>query len=372
MFARAEKEDGTLHLALYELDDPELVDLLVQNQARLHLILSTAGSKAVAASKTGSRAAAAKAMVKRSKVVKKAKKKKTAARKAKKVAKKVSKAKKANAPKKAAKKAAKKTAKAAKGAAAKPKKTTVWDVTNAEAREKLSALMGDRFQNRMFNNSAHIGHNKFAVLLDKQRQADRGVVGQHQLDPDRPVRPVQQHDRHRIRRPWRKLISNTGIGCMPTNCRSPIRSARRSAATRVRRCARPMRHPSPAKLDHGKTKVDLWYSPNTSKTGTPKNRTVPPDLAIRVLADEEGQGRDLLPGLQPRAHRSRRRGRQHRRVRRHRFRPAGSEAYRVRRDQRSDRACPASSHRRKGNQRTRANRKSPMPRSSVRPARRTC
>src|SRR5689334_18672662 len=45
MFARAEQEDGTLHLALYELEDTELVDLLVQNQARLNLILSTAGSK---------------------------------------------------------------------------------------------------------------------------------------------------------------------------------------------------------------------------------------------------------------------------------------------------------------------------------------
>ena len=39
-------------------------------------------------------------------------------------------------------------------------------MTNAAARAKLSALMGDRLQNRMFNNSAHIGHNKFAVLVD--------------------------------------------------------------------------------------------------------------------------------------------------------------------------------------------------------------
>src|SRR5258705_2058615 len=83
MFARAEKEDGTLHLALYELDDPELVDLLVQNQARLNIILSTAGSKTVAAGKTGSLAAAAKAVVKRSKVVKEAKKKRSAAKRTK-------------------------------------------------------------------------------------------------------------------------------------------------------------------------------------------------------------------------------------------------------------------------------------------------
>src|SRR5207237_8653211 len=36
--------------------------------------------------------------------------------------------------------------------------------------------------------------------------------------------------------------------------------------------------PSSTTLDKGKTKIDLWYSPNTPKTGTPKTRTVPPDL----------------------------------------------------------------------------------------------
>jgi len=107
MFTRAEEEDGTLHLALYELEDLELVDLLVQNQARLNLILSTAGSKTTAAGKAkpASMAAAAKAMVKRSEVVKNASKKKSIATKAKKSAKKLSAAKKAGSAKKPAKKA---------------------------------------------------------------------------------------------------------------------------------------------------------------------------------------------------------------------------------------------------------------------------
>src|SRR3954468_22087008 len=108
MFTRAEQVDGTLHLALYELEDTELVDLLVQNQARLNLILSTAGSKTTKA-KPASMPAAAKAMVKRSKLVKNATKKKSIATMAKKSAKKVSAAKKAGAMKKAAKKAVKRT-----------------------------------------------------------------------------------------------------------------------------------------------------------------------------------------------------------------------------------------------------------------------
>ncbi|MBW8853662.1 MAG: hypothetical protein JF604_04875, partial [Bradyrhizobium sp.] len=152
MFTRAEQVDGTLHLALYELEDRELVDLLVQNQARLNLILSTAGSKTTKA-KPASIAAATKAMVKRSKLIKNATRKKSIATMAKKSAKKVSAAKKAGAMKKAVKKTTK-------SSAAKPKNVTVWDVTNTAARTKLSALMGDRLQNRMFNNSAHIGHNK--------------------------------------------------------------------------------------------------------------------------------------------------------------------------------------------------------------------
>ena len=87
-----------MHLALYELDDPELENLLVTHQKRLDLILCTAGSKSP------------------------------------------------------------------------PKGSglpVTWDVTNQPVRAKLQKLMGPRLQNRMFNNSDHIGHNKFAVLLDK-------------------------------------------------------------------------------------------------------------------------------------------------------------------------------------------------------------
>jgi hypothetical protein len=49
LFERAIEIDGAVHLALYELDDRELVDLLAVNQERLQLILTTAGSRAVRA-----------------------------------------------------------------------------------------------------------------------------------------------------------------------------------------------------------------------------------------------------------------------------------------------------------------------------------
>ncbi|HMM88512.1 hypothetical protein [Bradyrhizobium sp.] len=282
MFARAEQEDGTLHLALYELEDVELVDLLVQNQARLHLILSTAGSNTVAAgnAKPASMAAAAKTMVKRSGVVgkaKKAKKKKSIATKAKKSAKKVSAAKKSVAAEKAAKKAPKKAVKKVAKGDAKPKKVTVWDTTNAAARAKLAALMGNRLQNRMFNNSAHIGHNKFAVLLDKNDKpivvwsgstnwTKTGLCAQSNnaiiIESDAVAKAYFDY--------WNRLHADKlpipePLSAPLTSDQGPV--LRKADAT-----------PNSMTIDKGKTKVDLWYSPNTPKTGTPKTRTVPPDL----------------------------------------------------------------------------------------------
>ena len=269
MFARAEKEDGTLHLALYELDDPELVELLVQNEARLNIILSTAGSKTVAAGKTGSLAAAAKAVVKRSKVVKEAKKKRSAAKKTKKA----SKAQKA----KASKKTVKKAAKAANGAAAKPKKITIWDITNSDAREKLSALMGARFQNRMFNNSAHIGHNKFVVLLDKTGKPTAVWSGSTNWTPtglcaqSNNTIVVESEDvAQAYFEYWTRLHADELPEPDPLS--APLGSDQGPELRKANA------KPSPAKLDNGKTEVELWYSPNTPKTGTPKTRTVPPDL----------------------------------------------------------------------------------------------
>ena len=273
MFDRAKEVDGRLHLALYELSDPELIDLLAKNQARLNLILSTAGNKEVKP-KAKSMPAAAKVMVKRSKVAKKAKKKKAA-----KKANKASAAKKAakKTAKTAAKKTTKKTAKAAKGAANKPKKIVIWDTTNAKAREKLAALMGDRLQNRMFNNSAHIGHNKFAVLLDKHGKpievwsgstnwTQTGLCAQSNntviVRSDKVAQAYFDY--------WTRLHADELPE--PDPLESPLASdqgpeLRSANAT-----------PSTMKIDNGKTEVELWYSPNTPKTGTPKNRTVPPDL----------------------------------------------------------------------------------------------
>src|SRR5262245_49138276 len=250
MLDRAKQIDGTLHLALYELEDRELIDLLAANQARLNLILSTAGSGPEPTKKAKAMAAAAKSMVKRS--AKKAKKK-TAAKKTKKA----SAAKKT--AKKAVKKAAKKTAKkAAKGAADKPKKKIIWDTTNHDAREKLAALMGNRLQNRMFNNSAHIGHNKFAVLLDKNGKpievwsgstnwTKTGLCAQSNntivVQSDAVAKAYLDY--------WNRLHADK----LPTP--HPLSAPLASDQGKPLRTANAK--PSTMKLDNGKTDVQLWY-----------------------------------------------------------------------------------------------------------------
>lgn len=209
LFERAETEGGTIYAALYELSDPELIDLLLQHAGRLHLILSTAG---------------------------------------------------------------------------KDEDTGGWDTTNADARQRLRKAIGAKklqtrsMQDRMFNTSAGIGHNKFAVLVvDGQPQAvwtgstnwtptglcaqtnnaivfRRGEVAQHYLD--------YWHRLHEDKQPVPKPLSK------PSNANQgeALREANREAAD--------------AAIDDGATRVQLWFSPNTPKRGSPATRTVPPDLEV--------------------------------------------------------------------------------------------
>lgn len=209
LFERAEAEGGTIYAALYELSDPELVDLLLQHANRLHLILSTAG---------------------------------------------------------------------------KDEDSGEWDTTNADARQRLREAIGTKklatrsMQDRMFNTSAGIGHNKFAVLVvDGQPQAvwtgstnwtptglcaqtnntivfRSGEVAQHYLDYWNRLR----EDKQPVPNPLSK----------PNN-------ANQGEALREANYA-----PADAAIDGGATQVQLWFSPNTPKRGSPATRTVPPDLEV--------------------------------------------------------------------------------------------
>ena len=210
LFERAETEGATVHLALYELEDKELLGLLVKHQKRLQIILSTAGST-------------------------------------------------------------------------KPKKGSGdparWDTTNAKARAKLRGLMGSRLQNRMFNNSAHIGHNKFAVLIASDgtptavwtgstNWTKTGLCAQTNNTIVLESKAVAQA----YLEYWNRLAADK----LPTP--SPLSAPLASNQGPALRAADA--HSKSAALDGNATSVELWYSPNTPKVGTPQTRTVPPDLAV--------------------------------------------------------------------------------------------
>lgn len=209
LFERAEAQDGTIYAALYELSDPELIDLLAEHAGRLHLILSTAG---------------------------------------------------------------------------KDKDSGEWDTTNVEARQRLRKAIGTKqlqtrsMQDRMFNTSAGIGHNKFAVLVvDGQPEAvwtgstnwtPTGLCAQTNntivfRSPDVAQHYLDYWNRlHEDKQPVPKPLSRAS-------------NASQGAAVREANG-----QPFDASVDGGATRVQLWFSPNTPKRGTPATRTVPPDLEV--------------------------------------------------------------------------------------------
>jgi hypothetical protein len=200
LFALAQQKNGRIHAALYELSDPELIQLLKDNAARLNLILCTAGGD----SKKG------------------------------------------------------------------------WDTTNAEARKALHPLLGNRMKDRMFNNSAHIGHNKFAVVVvggkaeavwtGSTNWTPTGLCGQ--TNNTVVVRNAQVANDYLEywQRLWDDNLPVPRPISAPNNTDQGIalRKANQTVAS--------------AKLDGGQTSLDAWFSPNTDKTGSSKTRMVPLDL----------------------------------------------------------------------------------------------
>ena len=263
LFDRAKEVDGTVHLALYELDDRELVDLLVANQERLQLILTTAGSGPAKANGTGGRSRRAAALAMRAPARKVAKKRAAPNKPAAKAKKKT---------------AAKSTARTAARATPRSTRQTIWDTTNAAARATLSALMGDRLHNRMFNNSEHIGHNKFAVLLDNSGKPIAVWTGSTNWTPtglcaqSNNTIIVDSADVAQAYLAYWQRLHDDELP-LPDPLNAPLASTQGKALRTANT------EPAQASLDTGKTQVEMWYSPNTPATGTAQTRTVPPDLA---------------------------------------------------------------------------------------------
>jgi phosphatidylserine/phosphatidylglycerophosphate/cardiolipin synthase-like enzyme len=139
--------------------------------------------------------------------------------------------------------------------------------------------MGDRLQNRMFNNSAHIGHNKFAVLVNSGGTPIAVWTGSTNWTPtglcaqsNNTLVVESESIAHAYLAYWQRLHADELP--MPDPLSEPLASNQGQSLRTANA------QPVSTTIDSGKTHVELWYSPNTPATGTPKTRTVPPDLAF--------------------------------------------------------------------------------------------
>jgi phosphatidylserine/phosphatidylglycerophosphate/cardiolipin synthase-like enzyme len=160
-----------------------------------------------------------------------------------------------------------------------------WDGTNKDSR----ALLRDKvleFHDRMFNNSAHIGHNKFGVMVDRATKKAKAVLAGSTNwtftglctqtnnvivinDPNVAAAYFGYWKRLRDDKlPKPEEISEESLSEPNSNKQGQtLRTANME--------------PSKATLTGGgKTEVELWYSPNTKAATKNPNSPVPPDLKV--------------------------------------------------------------------------------------------
>jgi phosphatidylserine/phosphatidylglycerophosphate/cardiolipin synthase-like enzyme len=233
------KRPGEFYLGLYELEDRELLEILLDNAKRIHVILSNTG--------LGNNS----------------------------------------------------------------KKKKVWDARNADARNRLVEAKAD-IQHRMFNNSTHIGHNKFvvhvppgggprSVFTGSTNWTQTGVAGQTNnglLVEDDAVAGAFLAYWKRMKKDALKLPKPFG---------KAMGANQQSAAFR-----KSNEKPVQFQLGIG-VAVELWCSPNRPERRKPTSRTkstpIPADLAevyrrmrlaedaILFLAFYPGQkGKDCIIG----------------------------------------------------------------------------
>jgi phosphatidylserine/phosphatidylglycerophosphate/cardiolipin synthase-like enzyme len=207
---------GRFHAALYELEDEELVKLLSDNSARLDLILSDAGSEASDDDGDG-------------------------------------------------------------------KNSTAYDTRNAPARKLLRKLANKKpttfsMQDRLFNGTGHIGHNKFVVYVDDAGVARSvltgstnwtwsGVAGQSnnciRIDDDEVAAAYLAY--------WEKLHEDEQPKPKPL-------SARNTGAGQGDALKEADQTQTVVDLGHGAS-IEVWFSPNVpgkNQPPSPKAKTTPP------------------------------------------------------------------------------------------------
>lgn len=192
-----------------------------------------------------------------------------------------------------------------------------WDVRNAPARARLRAALGARLQDRLFNNSTHIGHNKFVVHLDQAgtpqavftgstNWTTTGIAGQTNnallIEDATVARAFLGY--------WQRMHDGDALPTPTPLLSSPMGATQQSAAFRAANATPAI---VPLATAGGNASIETWFAPNMPQRRKPSSTTkptpVPPDLqavyrllrraeeAVLFLAFYPGQrGVDCLVG----------------------------------------------------------------------------
>jgi phosphatidylserine/phosphatidylglycerophosphate/cardiolipin synthase-like enzyme len=236
---RQKTEGGEVYLALYELHDPQLIDLLLSavKSGKVHIILSTAGS----------------------------------------------------------------TNPNPKGTPKAQRKPVVWDTENNDARVALHNATSISIQDRMFDNKTPIGHDKFAVyvkdgvpttvMTGSTNWTETGLCTQSNnciIIEDKNIAEFYFDFWHRLqsdKQPPRKPLTVT------TPKGDKIKGAEPNNAIQGPDLRRSNMHPfGPVTLADRMSKAEVWFSPNTKTAVKNAQSTMPGDLNdVYTLMDHAKQ-----------------------------------------------------------------------------------
>ncbi|MGF6851689.1 phospholipase D-like domain-containing protein [Paraburkholderia sp. CI3] len=159
------------------------------------------------------------------------------------------------------------------------RKSEQWDLENKPFRAQLHGAGLAEMYDRMFNNNAHIGHNKFGVYVDKTGQAQTVLAGstnwtQNGLCAQSNNCYLAEHKElaEQFLDYWKGLRDDSGHFEQPHPLSAPTRNVQGS----------PLRSQNAAPLkalELTNGAVRLWRSPNTRQANKPSTSpALPPDL----------------------------------------------------------------------------------------------
>jgi len=160
------------------------------------------------------------------------------------------------------------------------KKSKEWDGENAAARGDLHQAGLAEMHDRMFNNSAHIGHNKFAVYVDANNIPQAVLSGSTNWTPNglcAQSNNVIVLESEKVARQYLGYWNDIKVDNDHFKTPVPLSDGTGNAQGAALRAINA--EPLEAILMGGDWALRLWRSPNTPQKNKPKDPPRPPDLA---------------------------------------------------------------------------------------------